>query len=123
MRRSRERAPPAVTRSGASAAASGGMLYSREAPGMDPFVFAGNHFNEGDPLYIVEVMKMFNKVYAPFSGTVDKVLIGSDGIIIKKGEALFHVTPDEKIDEVSNEELRAKSRAHTEELLANIIQN
>lgn len=120
---SRALAPPPVTGSGEILAASGGMFYSREAPGMDPFVFAGNHFNEGDPLYIVEVMKMFNKVYAPFSGTVDKVLIGSDGIIIKKGEALFHVTPDEKIDEVSNEELRAKSRAHTEELLANIIQN
>lgn len=120
---SRALAPAPVASSGEILAASGGMFYSREAPGMDPFVFEGSHFNEGDPLYIIEVMKMFNKVYAPFSGTIDKVLLDSDGIIIKKGEPLFHVTPDEKIDEVSVEELQAKIRTHTEALLTDIIRS
>lgn len=120
---SRALAPAPVASSGEILAASGGMFYSREAPGMDPFVFEGSHFNEGDPLYIIEVMKMFNKVYAPFSGTIDKVLLDSDGIIIKKGEPLFHVTPDEKIYEVSVEELQAKTRTHTEALLTDIIRS
>ena len=43
----------------------------------------GQHFEAGEPLYIVEVMKMFNKVVAPFSGTVDEVLVEGDGVIAK----------------------------------------
>ena len=30
----------------------------------------GDHFEAGQPLFIIEVMKMFNKVLAPFAGTV-----------------------------------------------------
>jgi acetyl/propionyl-CoA carboxylase alpha subunit len=89
--------PPPVAKSDEIVAASGGMFYSREAPGMDPFVIEGTHFNQGDPLYIVEVMKMFNKVHAPFAGTITKVLVESDGLIIKKGDPLFKVEPDEEI--------------------------
>ena len=39
---------------------------------------------------------MFNKVTAPFSGTVVKSLIEGDGMIISKGQALFNVKPDEE---------------------------
>ncbi|MDA8853012.1 biotin carboxylase, partial [bacterium] len=70
--------------------------YAREAPGMDAYVSAGDHFEAGDVLYIVEVMKMFNKVTAPFSGTIVKSLIESDGMIISKGQTLFNVKPDEE---------------------------
>mgnify|MGYP003346250008 CR=1 FL=1 len=34
-----------------------------------------SHFDKGAPLYIIEVMKMFNKVLAPFSGTIDEVVM------------------------------------------------
>jgi hypothetical protein len=78
-------------------AASGGMFYGRESPGAPLYVQAGDHFEAGDPLYIVEVMKMFNKVYAPFAGTIDEVLVEGDGVIISKGQPLFKITPDEKI--------------------------
>ena len=77
------------------------MYYAQEAPGMPPFVTEGMHFEKGQPLYIIEVMKMFNKVYAPFSGTIDKILMtGTDGTIVSKGQPLFKVTPDEKFVEV-----------------------
>jgi biotin carboxyl carrier protein len=98
-------------------AASGGMFYSREAPGMDKFVQAGSHFDKGDPLYIVEVMKMFNKIHAPFSGTIDKVLIEDDGVIIKKGQPLFKITPDEKIVTESADEIKAKRQKYTNTFL------
>ena len=62
---------------------------------MPCFIEEGQHFEIGDPLYIVEVMKMFNKVYAPFAGTVDKILVDTDGTIVSKGQPLFKVTPDE----------------------------
>ena len=71
--------PPPVAKSDEILAASGGMFYPREAPGMDVFVNEGDHFEAGDTLYIVEVMKMFNKVVAPFAGTIEKVLIEGDG--------------------------------------------
>ena len=105
--------PPPVAKSDEILAASGGMFYPREAPDKPAFVEEGTHFNEGDPLYIVEVMKMFNKVYAPFAGTVTKVLVETDGCIIKKGQPLFKVEPDEKIVEVTPEEIRARRHQAT----------
>lgn len=97
------------------------MFYAREAPGMEPFVKEGTHFNQGEPLYIVEVMKMFNKVYAPFAGTIDKVLVDGDGLIIKKGQPLFKVTPDEKIVIETPEEISARMRAKTSAFLAKLV--
>lgn len=110
-------APPPVAKSDEIVAASGGMFYGREAPEAPLYVNAGDHFEAGDPLYIVEVMKMFNKVYAPFAGTVDEVLIDGDGVIISKGQPLFKVTPDEKVELEAPEATTARRRAHTEELM------
>lgn len=104
--------PPPMAKSNEILASSGGMYYACEAPGMPPFVSEGQHFNAGDPLYIVEVMKMFNKVCAPFSGTVEKVMIKDDGTIIKKGDVVFNITPDEKIViESDSERLERISKA------------
>ena len=62
-------------------------------------------------------MKMFNKVVAPFAGTVDEVLIDGDGVIIAKGQLLFKVTPDEKVEVLSDSEMSALRREHTTELV------
>ncbi len=67
------------------------MYYAQEAPGMPPFAYEGMHFDKGGqpPLFILEVMKMFNKVPAPFSGTIDKILIeGGDGTIVQKATVI-----------------------------------
>ena len=42
------------------------------------FINEGDHFEKGQPLFILEVMKMFNKVPAPFSGTIDKLQCQGD---------------------------------------------
>ena len=81
------------------------------------YVEVGQHFEAGEPLYIVEVMKMFNKVIAPFAGTVDEVLVEGDGVIIAKGQPLFKVTPDEKVEVLSEAEVVARKREHTTELV------
>ena len=114
--------PPPVAKSDEILAESGGMFYPREAPGMDTFVAEGSHFNEGDPLYIVEVMKMFNKVYAPFSGTIDKVLVDGDGVIIKKGQPVFKITPDEVVVVETPEEIKARMQQQTGQFLTTISQ-
>lgn len=112
--------PPPVASSDEILAASGGMFYPREAPGMETFVKEGTHFSEGDPLYIVEVMKMFNKVYAPFSGTIEKILVENDGEIIKKGQPLFKITPDEIIKIETPEEKQARLLEKTDVFLAKL---
>ena len=112
--------PPPVASSDEILAESGGMYYPRETPEHDVYVSKGTHFERGDPLYIVEVMKMFNKVYAPFSGTIDEVLVEGDGVIIAKGQPLFKITPDEVVVVESPEEKRARRRAATNGFLAAI---
>ncbi|MCZ6807666.1 MAG: biotin carboxylase [Deltaproteobacteria bacterium] len=112
--------PPPVNRADEIVAASGGMYYGQEAPGMPKFVEEGQHFEVGDPLYVVEVMKMFNKVYAPFAGTIDKVLVESDGTIVAKGQPLFKVTPDERFVEVDPAEVQARVETTTNEYLSKV---
>ena len=54
---------------------------------------------------------------APFAGTVDEVLVEGDGVIIAKGQPLFKVTPDEKVEVLSDSEMAALRREHTTELV------
>jgi acetyl/propionyl-CoA carboxylase alpha subunit len=112
--------PPPIARSDEILAESGGMFYSRETPNHDVYVKEGDHFEAGDPLFIVEVMKMFNKVYAPFSGTIEKVLVETDGSIISKGQPIFKIVPDEVIVEVSAEDIAARRSAATAAFLAQL---
>ncbi len=110
--------PPPANKADEIVSVSGGMYYAQEAPGMPCFIEEGQHFEIGDPLYIVEVMKMFNKVYAPFAGTVDKILVDTDGTIVSKGQPLFKVTPDEKFVEEDPVEVKARIESNTEQYLA-----
>jgi acetyl/propionyl-CoA carboxylase alpha subunit len=112
--------PPLVAKSDEILAPTGGMFYSCEAPGMPPLVELGSHFEAGQPLYIIEVMKMFNKVNAPFSGTVDKILVEDDGSIISKGQVLFKITPDEKAVVELPEVVKARIETQTCEFLDSI---
>ena len=78
----------------------------------------GQHFNVGDPIYIIEVMKMFNKVYAEFSGTVTEILVDGDtGKVVKKGQPLFRVKPDEEIQIETPADIEKRRREATLELM------
>ena len=112
--------PPPIASSDEILTESGGMFYSRETPAHDVYVREGDHFNAGDPLFIVEVMKMFNKVYAPFSGTIAKVLVDTDGSIISKGQTIFKIIPDEVAVEVSAEDVKAQRLAATNGFLQHL---
>jgi biotin carboxyl carrier protein len=109
--------PPPVTRSDEIVAAMGGMFYNREAPHLPPFVEEGGHFEKGEPLYIIEVMKMFNKVYAPFSGTVRELLVPESGVIVRKGQPLFRIHPDENLVEEDPGVRALRIRASTDSYL------
>ena len=112
--------PPPTAKSDEILAPTGGMFYACEAPGMPPLIEKGAHFEAGQPLYIIEVMKMFNKVNAPFAGTVDEIFIETDGSIISKGQILFKITPDEKAVVEAPEVITARVEVQTSEFLSSI---
>jgi len=87
--------PPPAAGANEILAESGGMFYGRESPSHPPFVQPGDSFRVGDPLFIIEVMKMFNKVYAPCAGTVEAVMIEADGVIVSKGQTILQIVPEQ----------------------------
>ena len=113
--------PPPAAKGDEILAESGGMFYARETPESEPYVTVGSRFEKGDPLYIVEVMKMFNKVYAPFAGTIEEILVEDDGVIISKGQPLYRITPDEIVVEESEEDRTARRRDATQAVAAWLI--
>ncbi|PLX78754.1 MAG: biotin carboxylase, partial [Desulfuromonas sp.] len=114
--------PPPSTKADEIVTPGGGMYYAQEAPGMPSFVREGEHFEKGQPLFILEVMKMFNKIPAPFAGTVDKILIdGTDGVIVQKGQPIFKVTPDEKFVEVDPKQIEKQKRETTSSYLQGVL--
>ena len=61
---------------------------------------------------------MFNKVLAPFSGTVVKCLMrDQDAHVVKKGQVIFRIEPDERVSTESPESVAARRRATTLSLL------
>lgn len=114
--------PPPSTKADEVVAICGGMYYGQEAPGLPTFVHEGMHFEKGQALYIIEVMKMFNTVRATFSGTIDKIVIQSgDGSIVQKGQPLFKITPDEKFVEVDPKAVEKEKRERTTEYLKAVL--
>ncbi len=114
--------PPPSTKADEIVAVCGGMYYGQEAPGLPPFVSEGMHFEKDQPLYIIEVMKMFNTIRAPFSGTIDKIIMeGGDGTIVQKGQPLFKITPDEKFVDVDPALVEKEKRERTTAYLKAVL--
>jgi biotin carboxyl carrier protein len=111
-------APAPVASSDEIVTPVGGMFYTREAPHLPQLASEGMHFTAGQPLFVIEVMKMFNKISVPFSGTITKLLLpDGDGKIVKMGEAIFKIEPDEKRVVESAADVAARKKALTEKLL------
>jgi len=96
----------------------GGTYFAREAPNLPLLIETGQHFAAGQPLFIIEVMKMFNKISAPFSGTVTESLMdGKDGTVVAKGQRIFRIEPDERFEPESASDVAARRRQVTLGLL------
>jgi biotin carboxyl carrier protein len=112
-------APPPKASSDEIVSPSGGTYYAREAPHLPPLIGASEHFEEGQPLFIIEVMKMFNKVFAPCAGTVvENRMADADGSIVRAGQTIFKIQPDEVAVEESEADVRERREAVTRGLLA-----
>ncbi len=110
--------PPPKQSSNEIVTPMGGAFFSREAPHLPMLIDEGQHFEAGQPLFIIEVMKMFNKVLAPFSGTIVRNLMADkDGSVVAKGQTMFEIEPDEVVIQESPEEVTARRRTVTLQLL------
>lgn len=70
-----------------------GSFYRRPAPDEPPFVEVGTRVKEGDPLCLIEVMKLYTTIAAPASGTVRQIA-AEDAQLIEFDQVLFVIEPD-----------------------------
>src|SRR5690606_35575499 len=65
-----------------------GTLYRAPNPGAAPFVDVGQSVKEGDPLCIIEAMKLLNEIEADKSGVIKEILV-ENGEPVEYGQPLF----------------------------------
>ncbi len=65
-----------------------GTFYASASPGAPAFVSVGSKVNAGDPLGIIEAMKMFNQIEADVAGTV-LAIVAENGQPVEFDQPLF----------------------------------
>jgi acetyl-CoA carboxylase biotin carboxyl carrier protein len=65
-----------------------GTFYRSSSPGGKPFVEVGSAVKEGEPICIIEAMKIMNEIEADRTGTVTKIL-ADNGQAVEFGQPLF----------------------------------
>jgi acetyl-CoA carboxylase biotin carboxyl carrier protein len=65
-----------------------GTFYRSSSPGSKAFVDVGSEVKEGEPICIIEAMKIMNEIEADKSGTVSKILC-ENGQAVEFGQPLF----------------------------------
>ena len=69
-----------------------GTFYRSSSPENPPFIKVGDTIKPGDPLCIIEAMKLFNEIESEISGKIIKVLV-DDSTPIEFDQDLFLVDP------------------------------
>ncbi len=69
-----------------------GTFYRSSAPDKPAFVSVGDTVKEGDPICIIEAMKLFNEIESEVSGKIVKVLV-DDATPVEFDQPLFLVDP------------------------------
>jgi acetyl-CoA carboxylase biotin carboxyl carrier protein len=65
-----------------------GTFYRSASPGSKAFVEVGDAIKEGEPICIIEAMKIMNEIEADKSGTVSRILC-ENGQAVEFGQPLF----------------------------------
>jgi acetyl-CoA carboxylase biotin carboxyl carrier protein len=65
-----------------------GTFYRSPNPGSAPFVDVGHTVKEGDPLCIIEAMKLLNEIEADKTGVIKEILV-ENGEPVEYGQPLF----------------------------------
>ena len=65
-----------------------GTFYAASSPGAEAFVKVGQQVKVGDPLGVIEAMKMFNQIEAEVAGTVIAI-VAENGQAVEFDQPLF----------------------------------
>jgi len=67
-----------------------GTFYRAGSPGAKPFVEVGSVVKEGEPVCIIEAMKIMNEIESDCTGTITRLLV-ENGQAVEFGQPLFIV--------------------------------
>ena len=65
-----------------------GVFYAAKEPGAEPYVREGQHVHKGEPICIIEAMKLLNEIEADKSGVIKEILV-ENGEPVEYGQPLF----------------------------------
>ncbi|MCX7693643.1 acetyl-CoA carboxylase biotin carboxyl carrier protein [Tepidimonas taiwanensis] len=65
-----------------------GTFYRAPSPGAKPFVEVGQAVKEGEPVCIIEAMKILNEIEADRAGVIQEILV-ENGQAVEYGQPLF----------------------------------
>ncbi len=69
-----------------------GTFYRATDPNSPPLCATGQLVNKGDPVGLIEAMKVLTVVSAPCSGTVVEICV-ENGQVVEYDQILFHISP------------------------------
>ena len=70
-----------------------GTFYRKPSPDKDNFVNVGDEISEGQPLCVIEAMKLFNEIESDISGKIVKILV-DDATPVEFDQPLFVIDPN-----------------------------
>ena len=70
-----------------------GSFYRRPSPDAPPFVEVGTRVKAGDPLCLIEVMKLYTTISAPIDGVIEAIA-AEDASPVEFDQLLFVIAPD-----------------------------
>ena len=70
-----------------------GTFYRRASPQDRPFVEINQRVKKGDPLCLIEVMKLFTTIQAPIDGQLEAIAV-EDSAAVEFDQILFVIKPD-----------------------------
>ena len=69
-----------------------GTFYRSSSPDTAPFVEVGTKVKKGEPLCIIEAMKMMNHIEAPVAGTIEAILV-ENAEPVEFGQVIIRIDP------------------------------
>ncbi|HEU0115146.1 MAG TPA: acetyl-CoA carboxylase biotin carboxyl carrier protein, partial [Thermomicrobiales bacterium] len=69
-----------------------GSYYAAPSPGSPPFIEIGDAIEPGQPIGIIEAMKIMNEIVADRGGVVDAILV-ENGQAVEYGSPLVRLRP------------------------------
>ncbi|MGC8668343.1 MAG: acetyl-CoA carboxylase biotin carboxyl carrier protein [Chthonomonadales bacterium] len=71
-----------------------GVFYRASSPGSPPLVEVGDRVEVGQPVGIIEAMKVFSEIPSEHAGIVVEI-VARDGTLVRTGEPLMYLRPED----------------------------